>query len=76
MCLKQWYKKREIIKIKWINKNNNLIDIVIKKKSYNVLQHLINVNIINLQIIDWIKQKKMKIKFNEFESIYWKKNNE
>jgi hypothetical protein len=37
ICLWQAYKQREIIKIKWINSNTNLADIMIKSKPYLAL---------------------------------------
>ena len=46
ICLHQAYKRREIIKIKWINGNTNPINIIIKSKAYNALTQLINTNYI------------------------------
>ena len=34
MCLQQAYKRRQIIKVKWINKKANPIDAIAKGKPY------------------------------------------
>ena len=34
MCLQQVYKRRQIIKVKWINKEANPIDTITKGKPY------------------------------------------
>lgn len=49
MCLRQFYEKRKITKIKWIDENSNLIDAMIKVKSCEILKHLIDTNTISFQ---------------------------
>ena len=51
----QLYKRRIIIKIKQINSNLNPINTIIKANAYNALRNLININIINLNIKNWVK---------------------
>jgi len=50
MCLYQVYKQYEIIKVKWINSNNNLVDAITKAKLYQALKTLININKLNLKV--------------------------
>jgi hypothetical protein len=47
MILRQCYEKREIIKMKWIHKFNNLVDFMTKSKSSSALRTLIDINQIN-----------------------------
>ena len=44
--LHQAYKRREIVKIKWINNNTNPTNTIIKGKACNSLTQLINTNYI------------------------------
>ena len=48
MCLRQSYKRREIAKIKWINKGNNPINTITKLKPYQALKDLIDMNTVKL----------------------------
>jgi len=50
MCLRQAYKRREIIKVKWINGNDNPIDVIIKAKPCQALKTLINTNKLDLKV--------------------------
>ena len=50
MCLRETYKKQKIIKIRQINKNDNLVNVMIKTKSCFVLKRLININTISMKI--------------------------
>jgi len=50
MCLRQAYKRREIIKVKWINGNDNPADAMIKTKLCQALKTLINMNKLNLKV--------------------------
>ncbi len=56
ISLRQLYKRREIIEIKWIHDVNNLIDFIIKTKIFMILKKLINDIIINLNTSKWIKR--------------------
>ena len=48
MCLQQSYKRREIAKIKWINKGSNPIDAMTKSKPCQALKDLIDINTVKL----------------------------
>ena len=56
MCLQQLYKRRKIVKIKWINGGNNPVDAMIKLKPCQALKDLINTNIIKLQVTEWVER--------------------
>jgi hypothetical protein len=49
MCLRQLYERREITEIKWINKDNNPADAMIKSKPCQALRDLIDTNTVNLK---------------------------
>ena len=44
MCLRQLYERRKIAKVKWINRDSNPVDAMIKSKLLLALKHLININ--------------------------------
>ena len=48
MYLYQAYKQHKIIKIKWINGGNNLVDAMTKVRLCQALKTLININKFNL----------------------------
>jgi len=50
------YKRREIVEIKWINRGSNPIDAIIKLKPCQALKDLININIIKLQVTEWVER--------------------
>ena len=52
MCLYQLYKRRKIIKIKWINSNSNPTNLITKGKASTALKKLINTNYLKLQAIE------------------------
>jgi hypothetical protein len=56
MCLRQSYERREIAEIRWIDENINLADAMTKSKSCNALIKLIDTNIIELKITEWIER--------------------
>ena len=56
MYLCQLYKRRIIIKIKWINGNLNPIDTIIKANACNALRNLIDTNTINLNTKEWVER--------------------
>jgi hypothetical protein len=50
MCLRQAYKRREIIKVKWISGGDNPADAITKAKPCQALKVLINTNKLNLKV--------------------------
>jgi hypothetical protein len=50
ICLRQAYKRREIIEVKWISDGDNLVDAIIKAKPCQALKVLININKLNLKV--------------------------
>ena len=50
--LRQSYKRRKIAKVKWIDGDSNLADIITKSKPLSAFKRLINTN--------WIKLKTVK----------------
>jgi hypothetical protein len=56
MCLRQSYERREIAEIRWIDENINLADAMTKSKSCNALIKLIDINIIELKITEWVER--------------------
>jgi hypothetical protein len=55
MCLQQAYERRQITEVKWINREANPADIIIKGKPYTALIQLINTNQIDLQAVGWVE---------------------
>ena len=53
--LHQLYKRREIAKVKWINRDSNPINTITKSKPLLALKWLINTNRIKLKIIEWVE---------------------
>jgi hypothetical protein len=56
ICLRQSYERREIAEIRWIDENSNLADAMTKSKFCNALIKLIDINIIELKITEWIER--------------------
>ena len=56
MCLRQAYKRRQITKVKWIDRDTNPTDAIIKGKPYTALLQLININRVKLQAIGQVKR--------------------
>jgi hypothetical protein len=56
MCLRQSYEMREIAEIRWIDGDSNPADAIMKSKSCNVLNSLIDTNSLNLKITEWIER--------------------
>jgi hypothetical protein len=50
MCLRQAYERREIIKVKWINGNDNPADAITKAKPCQALKILIDTNKLDLKV--------------------------
>ena len=51
ICLHQLYKRREIVKVKWINGDSNPIDAITKSKPLLALKQLIDTNQIELKTV-------------------------
>jgi hypothetical protein len=56
MYLRQSYERREIAEIRWIDENINLADAMTKSKFCNALIKLIDINIIELKITEWVER--------------------
>jgi hypothetical protein len=56
MCLRQAYERRLITDVKWINKEANPVNTMIKGKACLALQQLINTNQVNLQAVRWVER--------------------
>jgi hypothetical protein len=56
MCLKQSYERRKIAEIKWIDENINFADAMTKSKFCDALIKLIDTNIIELKITEWVER--------------------
>jgi hypothetical protein len=56
MCLRQSYKQRKIAEIRWIDNITNSTDAMTKLKLCSTLIKIININIIELKIIEWVKR--------------------
>jgi hypothetical protein len=56
MCLRQSYERREIAEIRWIDEDSNLADAMTKSKLCNALIKLIDTNIIELKITEWVER--------------------
>ncbi len=65
MILRQFYKRREIIEMKWMHETNNLVDFMIKSKSSSTLKTMIDINQINLNITEWVEQAMIKKTINQ-----------
>ena len=60
MSLCQSYKQREITEIKWIHGYHNPADSMTKSKPSSALKTLIDSNLINNSITEWVEQASMK----------------
>jgi hypothetical protein len=56
MCFRQSYERREIAEIRWIDEDSNFADAMTKSKSCNALIKLIDTNIIELKITEWVER--------------------
>jgi hypothetical protein len=56
MCLRQFYERRKITKIRWIDDEFNSVDVMTKSNSCQALSRLIDTNIIDLRISEWIER--------------------
>ena len=55
MCLHQSYKRREIAKVKQVNRDSNPTDTITKSKPLLALKQLININRIKLKTVKWVE---------------------
>ena len=55
ICLCQLYKRHEIAKVKWINRDNNPVDTMTKSKLLSAFRRLINTNQIKLKTVEWVE---------------------
>ena len=56
MCLRQLYKRREIAKVKQINRDSNPINAITKSKPLLALKRLININQIELKAVEQVER--------------------
>jgi hypothetical protein len=56
ICLRQSYERRKIAEIRWIDENINSADAMTKSKFCNALIRLIDINIIELKITEWVER--------------------
>jgi hypothetical protein len=56
MCLRQFYERREITEIRWIDDEFNSVDVMTKSNSCQTLSRLIDTNIIDLRINEWVER--------------------
>jgi hypothetical protein len=74
MCLRQFYERREIAEIRWIDEDSNPADAMTKSKSCNVLIKLIDTNIIELKTTEWIERTQeapLTIKTLDDQNPWW-----
>jgi hypothetical protein len=57
MCLRQAYERREIAKVKWIQGNTNPTNSITKAKPSTTLKRLLDTNIVELEVVEWVKRK-------------------
>jgi hypothetical protein len=59
MCLRQAYERKEIAKVKWIKGESNLANAITKSnsKSSNALKRLIDTNILQLDVEEWVERE-------------------
>jgi hypothetical protein len=74
MCLRQFYERRKIAEIRWIDEDSNLVDAMTKTKFCNALIKLININIIELKITEWVERTQeasLTIKTLDDQNFWW-----
>jgi hypothetical protein len=71
MCLRQFYERRQIAEIRWIDENINSANAMTKFKLCNVLISLIDTNSLNLKITEWVERTTENISERQIdESIF------
>jgi hypothetical protein len=66
MCLRQFYKRREIAEIRWIDEDSNLADAMTKFKFCNALISLIDTNFLNLKTTEWVERTSEHLWWSKF----------
>ena len=61
MCLRQAYERRQIMEVKWIDREANPADAMMKGKPCAALTRLINTNQIDLQAVGWVERTDVSI---------------
>jgi hypothetical protein len=56
MCLRQFYERREITEIRWIDDEFNSVDVMTKSNSCQALSRLIDTNAIDLRVSEWVER--------------------
>ena len=56
ICLRQAYKRKEIVEVKWIKGKSNPVDAITKSKSSNALKRLIDTNTLQLDVEEWVER--------------------
>src|SRR3977135_4521333 len=56
LCLRQSYKRREIVEVKWISGTSNPVDAMTKAKASTALKQLIDTNIVQLEAVEWVER--------------------
>jgi hypothetical protein len=62
MCFRQSYERRKITKIRWIDDESNFVDVMTKNNSCQIFIRLIDTNIIDLKISEWVERVNQKTK--------------
>jgi hypothetical protein len=65
MTLRQFYEQREITEMIWIHDINNSVDSMIKTKSSSALKTMIDINKINLNTTEWVKEARKTVNQNK-----------
>jgi hypothetical protein len=74
MCLKQFYERREIAEIRWIDEDSNLADAMTKFKFCNALISLIDTSSLNLKITEWVERTSKHFDKKHFWWSRWSKS--
>jgi hypothetical protein len=56
MCLRQSYQRRKVKKIRWIDEESNSVDVMTKSNSCQALSRLIDTNVIDLRVSEWVER--------------------
>ncbi len=62
MCLRQAYERREITEVKWIQGDTNPADSMTKTKPSNALKRLLDTNMLELEVVEWVERGGMDTK--------------
>jgi hypothetical protein len=61
MILRQFYERREITEMIWIQNINNSANSMIKTKSSSALKTIIDINKINLNTTEWVERARKTV---------------